>query len=41
MEPLNLCKNRGFPPPELTNIRNLIQGHLPIILESCHERCGE
>ena len=41
IEPLNLCKNHGFSPPELTNIRNLIQGHLPIILEPWHSHCGE
>ena len=39
LEPLSLCKNHGFPPHELNEIRRLIQASLPIILEAWHEHC--
>ena len=39
LEPLALCKNQGFSPHELNEIRRLIQSHLPLILDAWHEHC--
>lgn len=40
LEPLALCKNSGFSPHELNQIRQLIQTHLYSILETWNEHCA-
>ncbi len=39
LEPVALCKNYGFSPHELNEIRRLIQLHFVIILEAWREHC--
>ena len=40
LEPIVLCKNHGFSPHELNQIRRVIQSNLHTILEVWHEHCG-
>ena len=39
LEPLALCKNSGFAPHELNQVRQLIQTNLFSILEAWDEHC--
>ena len=39
LEPIALCKNYGFSPHELNEIRRLIQSNYVIILEAWREHC--
>lgn len=40
LDPIDLCKNHGFSPHELNEIRNLIHTHYVLLLEAWHEHCG-
>lgn len=39
LEPLALCRNNGFAPHELNQVRQLIQTNLYGILEAWNEHC--
>ena len=38
-DPISLCKNYGFAPHELKEIRNLVQSNLLTILEAWSDHC--
>ena len=39
LEPIVLCKNHGFSPHELNQIRQLIQSHFVTLVEAWREHC--
>ena len=39
LEPIALCKNHGFVPHELNQIRQLIQSHFVTLVEAWCEHC--
>jgi hypothetical protein len=40
LDPVTLSRNNGFTPKELNQIRELIEFHLPKIVEAWHVHCG-
>ena len=40
LNPVSLCKNNGFSPKELNEIRKVIQDYQILIMEAWYEHCG-